>query len=77
MVRRVTTWRDRIVEMSEYEAVEFCATAKREVGLNYREDWVELLVTVGRGVLQLQARNVEILEGRDYGKTEGLEAAFT
>ena len=77
IVRKVTTWRDCIVEMSDAEAEEFCALAKMQVGINFRKDWVELLISTNLGLLEVQAKKVELLEGRDYGKSEGLETAFT
>jgi len=66
-VRRVTTWRDRIVQMGDAEAQEFCANCKLQVGLGFREDWVELVVAAGKYLRVLQASKVELLEGRDYG----------
>ena len=69
----MTTWRDRIEDMSEPEAYEFCAKCKLQVGLNFRDDWVELLVAIGRSLVRVQAKDVELLEGRDHGTWEGLK----
>lgn len=62
--------------MSDPEAVEFCATAKCVAGINYRTDWVELVVKVGRRLVTVQGKDTETLEGRDYGTTEGLEKSL-
>lgn len=72
IVKKVTTWRDRIVDMSDAEAYEFCSVCKHQVGLGFREEWVELLVSVGKRMKKLQAGTVELLEGRDYDEKDGL-----
>lgn len=58
--------------MNDEEATEFCARCKMEVGTGFRDDWVELLIKVGGYPITMQAKNVELVEGRDYGKTQGL-----
>jgi hypothetical protein len=70
IVQDVVTWRDVIIEMSEYEANDFCARCKTDVGVNFREDWVQLLVKIGGRYEKVQAITVKLLEGRD-GVEEG------
>ena len=72
-VRKVRTWRDYVVEMNDYEAVEFSAECKRLCGLNYRDNWVELLVDVGESMVEVQESTVELLEGREYDSRDQLE----
>ena len=72
-VRRVTPWRKRIIDMNDAEAKEFCAICKLEVGMNFKEDWVELLVAVGKSLRRVQAKNVEMVEGRDEDVAKAME----
>lgn len=72
-VRKVTTWRQRIIEMDDYEAVEFSSECKRMHGINYQRDWVELSVEIKGILMDLQASTVELLEGREYDSVEKLE----
>ncbi|MEJ2294935.1 MAG: hypothetical protein P8Y23_09200 [Candidatus Lokiarchaeota archaeon] len=65
-IRKVTSWRDRIVEMNDFEAVAFSNDCKRLCGINYKEDWVELLVEINGTLKDLQASAVNLLEGREY-----------
>lgn len=59
--------------MNDYEAVEFSAECKRMYGINYQEEWVELLIEV-KGILRdLQASTVELMEGREHDSVEKLE----
>lgn len=67
VVKRVTNWRDRIVEMNDHEAQEFSASCKLQVGLGFQTEWVELTVVVGKHLHVMQASKVELLEGRDHG----------
>jgi len=77
VVASVTTWRDRIVSMSDEEAVEFSAICRRTVGLEYREKWMEIKVDLSAGrALFLQRNRVKILEGRDNEKKR-LEGPFS
>jgi len=71
-VHKVVTWRDRIVDMTDAEAKEFSATCRLRVGQYFREDWVELLVAIGKTLVRVQAKDVELIEGRDHDENEGL-----
>jgi hypothetical protein len=59
--------------MDDYEAREFSANCKRICGVNYKEDWVELLVEVNKRLFEFQASVVTLLEGREYDSTRKLE----
>lgn len=64
-VVRVITWRDAISEFeNDFEAEEFCSKCKVEVGINFREDWVKLMVDIGGVSRPFQAIGVKLLEGR-------------
>lgn len=66
IVRDVRTWRDIIVEMEEdWEAQDFSAKCNLEVGPEYREKWVEILVVVDGKPVRFQWADVEVMEGRD------------
>ncbi len=65
-VRKVTTWRQRIIDMNDYEAIEFSNECKRMHGINYQDDWIELLVEINGILMELQASTVKLLEGREY-----------
>lgn len=75
-VRNVTTWRDRIIDMSDAEATEFCAQCKAQVGIDFRDKWVELLVAVGGRLITVQAGKVELLKGRYHHDDEERSLAF-
>jgi len=68
-VESVVTWRDRLLEMdNDYEAEEFCAACKAECGVDFKSIWVQLTVSIGRRLVSVQAKSVELLEGRDVVK---------
>ena len=52
--------------MNDFEAVAFSNDCKRLCGVNYKEDWVELLVEINGTLKDLQASSVNLLEGREY-----------
>jgi hypothetical protein len=52
--------------MNDYEAIEFSDECKRMHGINYQEDWIELLVEINGILMELQASTVKLLEGREY-----------
>lgn len=63
----VTTWRDRIDEMSDVEARAFCERCRLDVGMDYKDTWCQVFVRVApgkRGVVVVQGHGLEILEGR-------------
>ena len=65
IVDDVNTWRDRVVEMTEPEAKEFCDQCYRNEGVDYRETWAEVFVIIGGRVRRYLASEVEVLESRD------------
>lgn len=65
LVHEVTTWRDVVVGLHDYEVPDFCAKCKLSVGFNFREDWVQLKIAIGKAIVIEQAKDVELLEGRD------------
>jgi len=65
IVEEVYTWRDRIIEMTDPQAAEFCDQCMRNVGLNYKETWAEVQVSVNGRLRTYLAPNVKVLEGRD------------
>ncbi len=66
VVRDVRTWRDKIEEMEDdWQAQEFSAKCLTEVGKEYREKWVEILVVVDGKPIRFQWSDVEVMEGRD------------
>lgn len=64
-VEEVYTWRDRVIEMTDYEATEFSETCKRETGTAYRDLWCEVFVRVGNRRHRFLSNQVTIQEGRD------------
>lgn len=71
IVHRVVTWRDKIVEMHhDFEAIEFSDRCRREVGLNFKEDWSKVTVAVNNKLRTYQSSQIEVLEGRDAGTGE-------
>jgi hypothetical protein len=64
-VEEVSTWRDRIVEMTDAEAREFSALCRRTHGPAYQTEWVEVIVRVGNRARRYDAKAVTVLEGRD------------
>ncbi|MBN2258099.1 MAG: hypothetical protein JW704_09770 [Anaerolineaceae bacterium] len=60
----------------DWEVEEFCAECKLVAGLDFKNDWVELLVVVGRETMKFQAKEVEVLEGRDYGQSGRMDYEF-
>jgi len=65
IVHDARSWRERISEMNDFEAREFSDRCRVEVGKNYKEDWVELLVAVGGMKRRCLGTQVTVLEGRD------------
>jgi len=51
--------------MNDFEAREFSEQCRVEVGKNYKEDWVELLVAVKGMKRRCLGTQVTVLEGRD------------
>jgi hypothetical protein len=77
-VVRVNTWRDRLITLEEYEVDDFLSVCKAQVGFDFKEKWTELLVLLSSGkYLEVQAIQVEILEGRDDCENTGLETFAT
>jgi hypothetical protein len=56
------------MDMDDYEAREFSERCKSEVGINYKNEWVEILVLVNGNQRRLMGHHVTIVEGRDHGK---------
>jgi hypothetical protein len=71
IVEDINTWREKIVEMNNEQAVEFCDQCSRAVGLDYKETWAEVFVTIGGIRRQYLPRDIEILEGRDQYDKKG------
>ena len=69
IVQDARSWREKINELSDYEAVEFTNKCRVESGLNYKEDWVELLVSVGGIVRRMIGHQVEVIDGRDVDES--------
>lgn len=65
IVDDINTWRDRIIGMTDPEAVEFCDQCYRNVGPDYRDTWAEVFVMFGSKVKKYLARDITVLEGRD------------
>lgn len=65
VVEDVNTWRDMVVNMTEPEAKEFCDQCFRNVGLNYRDTWAEVFVSVTGRIRRYLVGQVEVLETRD------------
>lgn len=65
IVHDARSWREVISDMEDYEAREFSNKCKIEAGLNFTEDWVELLVLVNGRKRRLLGHQVIVLEGRD------------
>lgn len=65
LVREVRTWRDVLVELRDHEVPDFCSRCKLDVGINFKDDWIELMVEIGNIIIKTQAKNVELVEGRD------------
>jgi len=69
VVLEVVTWRSKVEGMRESEARAFCDQCSREVGVDYRKKWGEVLVKVGEAVKWHAIATVKVIEGRD-GKTD-------
>lgn len=63
-VSKVTNWRDRLLELEEYEVEHFCEVCKAQVGIEFKDKWVELTVIVNGRHIEVQAQTVVLLEGR-------------
>jgi len=63
------SWREKLLDMSDAEAREFSDQCRVEVGLNFMEEWVELLVKTKHGMRRMLGHQVTVLEGRN-GKTD-------
>lgn len=71
IVYSVTTWRDLITECeNDFDADAFCAECKAQVGINFREDWCEVVVSIGRERHTFQAKDIKLVESRDYGEED-------
>jgi hypothetical protein len=64
-VEDVTTWRDRILSMSDTEAQEFSAECRRSHGQEYQREWGRVSVRFGGVLRTYDVRHISILEGRD------------
>jgi len=69
IVHDARSWREAIVGMDDYEAVEFSDKCKVEVGIDYKDVWVELLVVVRGMKRRVLGTQVVVLEGRDDATT--------
>ena len=65
IVEDVNTWRDRVVNMSKAEAIEFCDQCSRNDGPYYRDTWAEVFVAVGGRMRRYLAKEITVLKGRD------------
>ena len=65
IVEEVYTWRDKVIEMSDPQAREFCDQCQRNVGLDYKNIWAEVFVSVGGRIRTYLAPHIEVLKGRD------------
>ena len=63
-ITKVTTWRDRIVELSDHDAIEFSDHCFRLCGVDYKESWLELDVDIGDRIVILERKDVELIDGR-------------
>ena len=68
IVEEVNTWRDMVVGMTGPEAKEFCDQCYRNVGVDYRNIWAEVFVSIGGRIRRYLAGDVTVLEGRDATK---------
>lgn len=64
-VVEVTRWRDRVIELEEYEAREFSERCRCEIGPPYREEWGRVAVRVGSRTKTYPIQRIEVIEGRD------------
>lgn len=67
-VEDAQSWREKIVDMGEWEAKEFSDRCRVESGLNYQEDWVEILVKVGGHYKRYLGHQIQVLESRYNGR---------
>jgi hypothetical protein len=65
IVEEVYTWRDKVIDMSDAEAREFCDQCQRNVGWNYKNTWAEVFVSVGGMIQRYLAPEIKVLKGRD------------
>ncbi len=65
VVERSIRWIDRIREMdNDGDAVLFSSRCKREVGNNYKEEWGEVIVSIGRKFLVFKSADVVVIKSR-------------
>jgi len=73
-ITKVSTWRDRLIELEEYEVEHFCEVCKSQVGIEFKDKWIALIVAVNGKSVEVQAQTVELLEGRGHDcEDTGLE----
>lgn len=73
-VRIVSTWRKKILEMEEVEAIYFSNKCYSEVGKKFRDIWVELTVELrNRSIVVVQAIDVVVVKGRDNENKERVD----
>lgn|GEM_PF-2992556 len=68
IVHDARSWRETITDMNDYEAREFSDRCQVEVGRDYQETWVELLVLVKGMKRRVLGHMVTVMEGRDDKK---------
>lgn len=67
-VEDVITWRDRVLELDEYEAREFSDECRRSHGQYYRAEWVRVVVRFKQGARGYDGKCVTVIKGRDDGR---------
>lgn len=64
-VEEFTSWRDRILEMSDAEAKEFTEQCRMECGPEYKEAWGRVTVRVEQRARRYPLAQITVIEGRD------------
>lgn len=64
-VEDAESWRERIKGMKYWQAREFSDRCQLDVGDDFKEKWVEILVRINNRVHRFLRHQITILEGRD------------
>lgn len=69
-VEGYSTWRDKIDMMDDLEATEFSSKCKRECGIDFKDRWAEVLVSIvcsdgKKRIHTLSGEEVEVINGRE------------
>lgn len=65
VVDDATSWREAIMGLNGLETRALSDRCKVEAGINYKEEWVELIVRIGDKRHRELGHRVEVLESRD------------